>query len=104
MAKETVAHPYDDKSEERRLLALDALWEIEAIANAIGRQSETLDSEDLWVRGFAVRLAQLASVGMSALDDGLPSALPDAANKLKPFPGIGRVVDEGRHEERAHHE
>lgn len=67
-------------------LALDALWEVESLADVIGERSDELAASDLWVRGIAARLADLASVGMSALNDGMPQALADARQTLNPWP------------------
>lgn len=77
---------------ERVSLALEALWEVESLANAIGERSGELDASELWIRGIAARLADLAMVGMSALNDGMPEALAHAHQTLSPWP---RAREEG---------
>lgn len=71
---------------ERVRVAVEALWEIESLACAIGERSNELDAADLWIRGIASRLCDLASVGMTSLDDGMPGALDEARKLLRPWP------------------
>lgn len=87
MADDTVNTLASDESvsEERRRLALEALWEIESIARALCARSDDFEASDLWIRAFAIRLCDLASVGMTALDDHIAGALEAAIHHLKPF-------------------
>lgn len=80
-----VAHPYMPDP-ERVGVALDALWEIESLASVIGERSGELDASELWIRGIAARLTNLAMAGMSALNDGMPQALAEARQTLNPWP------------------
>ena len=67
---------------QRVRVAVHALWEIESLALAIGKRSDELDASQLWIRGIAARLCNLARVGMSVLDDELPQALTEAEKQL----------------------
>lgn len=71
---------------ERVGVALEALWEVESLAHAIGERSGELSASELWIRGVAARLADLAMVGMSALNDGMPEALTHARQTLNLWP------------------
>lgn len=71
--------------DQRVRLALEALWEIESLARAVCLRSDELEASDLWIRGIVVRLRDLASVGMTALNDELPRALTEAERLLRPW-------------------
>lgn len=70
---------------ERVCLALQALWEIESLARAVCLRSDELEASDLWIRGIVVRLRDLASVGMTALDDDTRHAFTEAEQLLRPW-------------------
>lgn len=72
---------------ERVRVAVNALWEIDSLARAIGERCGELGASQLWIRGLAARLGDLAGAGMSVLDDGMPEALADARKTLCPWPG-----------------
>lgn len=55
---------------EGRALALQAAWEIEALADAaLALMAAGSDGADLAVRGIAIRVRDLAGASMTALDD-----------------------------------
>lgn len=63
-------------SHTRRRACLEAAWEIEALASLLPKIDLTEEpAAALQLRGLAARLAQLAGVVMSGLDD---AAVPDA--------------------------
>lgn len=98
MATETVSRDdlEDVVTEERRQLALEALWEVEAIASLVCERSDELEASDLWIRALAVRLVDLSRVGMTSLDDYMPGAFDDAQKLLRPFqPRAAVEVDHG---------
>ena len=72
---------------QRVRVAVHALWEIESLARTIGQRSDELEASQLWIRGIAARLCNLASAGMSVLDDELPQALTVAEKLLAPWEG-----------------
>lgn len=55
--------------EERKLLALEATWEIEQLSILIIEISDKLDAETLAFRGLGARIKELNSTIMSAIGD-----------------------------------
>lgn len=54
---------------ERVDIAIEAAWELEALADMMLRELKDASPEDLHFRTIAVRVRQLASMQMSALGD-----------------------------------
>ena len=61
-----------EEAAERRHLALNAAWEIEALAIALA-DLVNQDAENLAMRGMVLRTRDLAGQIMSAIDDALYS-------------------------------
>ena len=57
----------------RRMLALEAAWEIESAAIAMADRSPDLDAGDLVFRSLSLRVRDLSRIIMSALDDEVES-------------------------------
>lgn len=57
-------------SEARRMLALQASWEIEALCAALA-PSLPEEASDLHLRGMLLRVKQLSGLIMDALDDDM---------------------------------
>lgn len=71
---------------ERVGLALEALWEVDSIARMLCQKADGMEASDLWIRGVAARMVQLASAGMMSLGDGHENAPAVARKILQPFP------------------
>ena len=73
-------------SPTRRSACLEAAWEIEALASLLPKLDLTEEpAAALQLRGVAARLAQLAGVVMSGLDDEMaPDAVLSAAVGSEP--------------------
>lgn len=67
---------------ERVSITLESLWEIESISAQLAKWAESLNAEDLWVRGAVMRMRGLSCICMSALGDG-EERVEDLAQKLR---------------------
>lgn len=71
---------------ERVSIAVEAAWELEALAALLLRELKGAEPEDLRFRPFAMRVKQLARLQMSALGDEIakPSDLWEGISGLRP--------------------